>query len=145
MADVQQLLDKQEIAELCYRYGLYLDAKEFTKMNEIFAEDAVADYLDMPKCEGRQAIEDTVRTALAPFDASQHLIGNVVVTVDGDTAESVCYLQAQHVKRGTDGGDNFIIAGAYRDTLRRTENGWRITHRRLDGLWTEGNPAVVGG
>lgn len=147
MSEIQALSDKQEITELCYKYGLYLDGRQWSDLREVFAEDAVADYLDMPSCDGYAAIENTCRTALSVLDASQHLIGNVVVTLDpadADRATSICYLQAQHVKRGTEGGDNFIIAGRYVDTLARTADGWRITHRRLEGIWTEGNPKVVG-
>ena len=144
MSDRDVLQDKQEITEVCYRYGINLDSRQWSKLRECFTEDAVADYLDMPRCEGYQAIEDTCRQALSRFTGSQHLIGNVLVTVDGDEADSVCYLQAQHVLKGTDGGDNFIIAGRYVDHLVRTPDGWRINHRRLEGIWTDGNPAVVG-
>jgi ketosteroid isomerase-like protein len=145
MSDHTALQDKYEITEVCYRYGINIDNKEWSKLHECFTDDAVADYLDMPRCEGYQAIEDTCRVALSPLSASQHLISNVLVTLDGDEATSVCYLQAQHVRTGTPGGDNFIIAGRYLDRLVRTPDGWRIKHRRLEGIWTDGNPAVVGG
>ena len=64
--------------------------------------------------------------------------------LDGDRARSTCYLQAQHVGTGTEGGDHFIIAGRYDDELVRTPDGWRIRDRRLDIVWTSGNPAVLG-
>lgn len=145
MSDLQTLLDKQEITELCYRYGLALDGRDWTGLARLFTPDANAFYLDMPPCYGYQAIEDTCRKALAPMSATQHLIANVVARVDGDLAESSCYLQAQHVKAGTAGGDNFIIAGRYDDKLVRTPDGWRIRERRLAMLWTDGNPAVGSG
>ena len=68
---------------------------------------------------------------------------NHQVRVDGDTAGCRCYLVGQHVKKGTQGGDNFIMAGVYEDELARTADGWRITHRTLTIHWTDGNPAVV--
>ena len=71
------------------------------------------------------------------------MIGNHQVRVDGDAATCRCQLQSQHVRRGTDGGDNFIIGGYYLDTLARTPDGWRITHRVMEETWREGNPAVV--
>ena len=85
----------------------------------------------------------TCRAALEPLDASQHLLGNHVVTVDGDEARSQCYLQAQHVRSGTPGGDNYIIAGTYTDELRRGTDGWKIARRRLTVTWTSGNPTVL--
>jgi 3-phenylpropionate/cinnamic acid dioxygenase small subunit len=147
VSELTDLQDKQEITEICYRYGLVLDSRDWSSLSTVFTSDAEAYYLDMAPCIGYQAIEDTCSSALGALDRSQHLIGNVVVSLTGDdpdTAECICYLQAQHVKTGTDGGDNFIIAGRYLDRLVRTADGWRIKERRLEGMWTDGNPAVVG-
>jgi 3-phenylpropionate/cinnamic acid dioxygenase small subunit len=144
VSDLRALQDKQEITELCYRYGLILDGRDWAGLADLFTPDADAFYLDMPACHGYQAIEDTCRRALTPMSATQHLISNVAVRLDGDQAESSCYLQAQHVKTGTPGGDSFIIAGRYDDKLIRTTAGWRIRERRLEQIWTAGNPAVAG-
>ena len=114
MSDLMALQDKQEITEICYRYGLVIDGRDWAALAALFTPDADAYYLDMPPCHGYQAIEDTCRAALTPLSATQHLISNVVVRLDGDHAECSCYLQAQHVKTGTAGGDNFIIAGRYK-------------------------------
>lgn len=145
MSALLALQDRQEITEICYRYGLALDSRDWAALAALFTADADAYYLDMPPARGYQAIEDTCRTALTPLSATQHLISNVVVRLDGDQAECTCYLQAQHVRSGTPDGDNFIIAGRYSDQLVRTPDGWRIRQRRLDVIWTSGNPAVVGG
>ena len=129
-SDLGALQDQQEITEICYRYGLAIDSRDWAALADLFTPDAEAYYMDMPPCHGYQAIEDTCRAALTPLSATQHLISNVVVRLAGDRAESSCYLQAQHVKSGTAGGDNFIIAGRYDDRLVRTPDGWR-TGRRL--------------
>ncbi len=142
--DLGALHDKQEITELCYRYALALDRRDWAALAACFTPDADAYYMDKPPARGYQAIEAICRTSLAPMSATQHLIGNVIVRLDGDEAESSCYLQAQHVRTGTAGGDNFIIAGRYDDRLVRTPDGWRIRERRLEVSWTEGNPAVRG-
>ena len=115
---VQALLDRAEIIDVCVRYATALDSRQW---------DLLA----------------TCRAALEPLDASQHLLGNHVVTVDGDEARSQCYLQAQHVRSGTPGGDNYIIAGTYTDELRRGTDGWKIARRRLTVTWTSGNPTVL--
>jgi len=84
-----------------------------------------------------------VSRTLEPLDASQHLLGNTVVDVDGDDATSICYFQAQHVRAGTPGGDTYFIAGSYADRLVRTPQGWRIAERVQAYLWRDGNRAVV--
>src|ERR1700712_2494754 len=110
MADLNTLLDKQEITEVCYRYALSIDSRDWAELSTCFTADAVAHYQGLPDCNDYQAIEDTCKGALTPLTASQHIISNVVATVHGDGADSVCYFQAQHVKDGADGGNNFIIA-----------------------------------
>ena len=63
--------------------------------------------------------------------------------MDGDTARSSCYFHAQHVRAGTPGGDLYVIAGRYQDTLTRTDAGWRISERVQTYQWRNGNRAVV--
>lgn len=141
---LQLLLNEREITRLCYRYGKALDDRDWERLRSCFLPDAVADYEGLERCEGYEAIERVCRGALEPLTRSQHLIGNVFPTVDGDAATSECYLQAQHVQAGTPGGDTFIVAGRYSDELVRTEGGWRIARRRLETWWTSGNAGVFG-
>jgi hypothetical protein len=103
----------------------------------------VVGYYGGDPLRGYDAIEQLCRTTLEPLSVSQHLIGNVMVSVDGDQASSTCYLHAQHVLPGTTGGEQFIFAGRYLDKLVRTEDGWRIAERTLDAMWTAGNAAVI--
>ena len=69
MTDINALQDKQEITDLCYRYGLTLDSRDWAGLASVFTPDANAFYLDMPPCHGYQAIEDTCRMALEPMSA----------------------------------------------------------------------------
>ncbi|HEY3002623.1 MAG TPA: nuclear transport factor 2 family protein [Kribbellaceae bacterium] len=144
MPDPTPVQDKQEIAEVCYRYGIAIDNRDWATLATCFTPDANAFLGDLAPSQGYQAIEDACRSTVTPLTATQHLIGNVIVTLNGDTAQSVCYLQAQHVKAGTEGGEKFIFAGRYRDQFVRTGDGWKIRERRLEAMWTDGNPAVLG-
>jgi SnoaL-like domain len=135
--------DVHEIVDLAVAYTWALDTKQFDELRAIFLPDATAD-LHGVACEGIDAIIARIETPLTLLDATQHLVGNHQVNVDGDDATHRCQLQGQHVKRGTPGGDNFIIGGVYEDRLVRTADGWRIAHRTMSAMWTDGNPAVVG-
>ena len=143
MTALDALRDRQAIAEVCYRYAFALDAREWAALRTCFTADARAYYRDQNPTHGYGAIEARIRSALAPLSSTQHLIGNVLVTLAGDEADSMCYLQAQHVRQGADGGDTFVIAGRYLDRFVRTPDGWRIAQRRLETIWTDGNPAVT--
>ncbi|GAA1651591.1 hypothetical protein GCM10009790_35830 [Georgenia ruanii] len=84
-----------------------------------------------------------IQDVVTPLDRTQHLLGNHHVSVDGMTAAARCYFQAQHLRRGTTGGDTYLVGGTYTDRLLMTTEGWRITHRRLEVTWTDGNPEVL--
>jgi ketosteroid isomerase-like protein len=133
--------DEEQIVALTVAYCWILDSGDHDRLDEVFAPDAVAEFLGR-RHEGLDAIRERISGSLAPLDASQHIVANHQVTVEGDTARCRCYLQAQHVRRDAEGGPNFIIAGTYSDELARTAEGWRIRHRVLEAIWTEGNPAV---
>lgn len=92
---------------------------------------------------GVDAIVDRTRTALTPLDASQHLLGTMLVTVADLDATAATYFQAQHIRHGVDGGDLYIIAGTYRDVLHCHDGKWRITRRTQEYTWRDGNPEVT--
>lgn len=139
------LLDRLEITDLLNRYALALDDRDWQRLATCFTPDAVGLYGPvLGRRDGFPAIEQLCRGALEPLDSSHHMISNHEIEIHGDTARSRCYVQAQHTKRGTAGGDNFVIGGAYIDELVRTAEGWRICRRELRLIWQEGNPRVLG-
>lgn len=143
-AALESLLDHRAIEAVLVRYATALDSKDWPRLQSCFTPDAVADYEGIGLREGYKSIQDACQGALEPLDASQHLVTNIEADVTGDVATARCYFQAQHVRSGTPGGDNFIIAGRYEDELVRRSESWVIRRRVLRVLWTEGNPAVVG-
>jgi len=127
-------------------YATALDDRDWKRLATCFTADAVALYGPvLGRHEGFTAIENLCRVALEPLDSSHHMITNHEITIEGDTAHTHCYLHAQHTKAGTEGGDNFVIAGSYVDELVRTPQGWRIRQRELRMIWQEGNSRVLGG
>ncbi len=140
--DRQTLSDERAVINLVSRYCWALDAKDFEDLHNVFTPDAFA-ILGGTECHGIDAIIMRVSSALTRLDVSHHLVGSHMVEVDGDRASHKCYLQAQHMLRGTKGGDLWLVAGTYEDQLVRTSDGWRIKHRILSRVWTEGNPNVA--
>ncbi|WP_327436867.1 nuclear transport factor 2 family protein [Amycolatopsis alkalitolerans] len=66
---------------------------------------------------------------------TQHLIGSLHVTVDGDTAQCTSYVQATHFSAA---GDTWTTGGRYDDSMVRTPDGWRIAERRFTRQWRHG-------
>jgi hypothetical protein len=142
-SEVKSLADRLEINDVLHRYALALDSRDWELLRSCFTADAVAVYFDPADSnEGVDAIVARCWSALQGLDASQHMIGTALASVDGDTASATCYLHAQHVFRGAPGGDHYLIAGRYEDRLVRTDAGWRIQHRTLHFSWSRGNQGV---
>lgn len=139
------MTDREQIIDLAVRYCTAMDTRDWGLLDGCFLSDAVVRYAGFDELRGLPALVEFLDGVLGPLDATQHIATNFVVVVEGDSAQLTYYLQAQHVRKGTPGGDNFIFAGTYRDRLVKTDGGWRIARRELEETWTEGNPAVLGG
>lgn len=144
-ADLNRLIDERNIIATATNYTWALDEQRFDDLRDVFTRDATAQLGNPKMLEGIDLITERIRAALSPLDDSQHLIGNHQVVVDGDQAEHRCYLQAQHIRKDAIAGAHYIVAGRYEDQFVRTSVGWRIAHRTLTVMWTEGNTGVVRG
>src|SRR3954463_2258527 len=141
--DLQALVDRLEIGELLARYSTALDSRDWNLLAEVFTPDAECDYGSLGNPHGVDEITTLVRSTIGDLDSTQHLVGNVVVSVDGDEATADCYLISQHIRQGTPGGDHYFLGGPERDRGVRPPAGWRIAHRTLHRMWTSGNRDVV--
>lgn len=144
-ADLNRLIDERNIVAVATAYTWALDQRRWDDLREVFTPDATADLASPDRLIGIDAIIGRICAALEPLDDSQHLVGNHEVVLDGATATHRCYLHAQHIRAAVNGGPHYIVAGRYDDELARTADGWRITHRTLKVMWSEGNPSVVRG
>jgi hypothetical protein len=140
---IDQLVEKQKIIDLTIAYTWIIDHGPRDNLKEIFTDDAVF-IIDVRHLNGIDEIMGKIERTLGGLSASQHIISNHQVMVDGKNATCSCYLHAQHTLHGTEGGDNYIMAGRYIDKLSQVGDEWRITERRLILDWVEGNPNVLG-
>jgi len=139
---VRRVVDEAAVRDLAARYCWAIDRLDRAAFDDVFLPDATA-VLGQGEQRGIEEIWARVHLVLSPLTCSQHLVGSHVVEVDGDTATHRCQFHAQHVSKGCEGGDQYIVAGTYEDRVERTAAGWRIRHRLLTVLWTNGNPRVV--
>jgi hypothetical protein len=138
-------MDRLDVVDVIHRYALGMDTKQWDMLDDVFVEDAVAEYgLDLGSSHSRAEIKDLVRNAISGLDATQHSMSNIIVAVDGDSATANCYLHAAHflVNHRT-GSNTWIVGGTYRYDLVRTPAGWRISHLVFNATWTDGNVGIM--
>jgi len=143
MSDLQTLLDEREIVRKLGRFARILDGKEWSGLTDVFAHDLSFEY-GQGERKGIVALEDQMRRYLDVCGPTQHLLGSIIVDVDGDEAVSRAYVQARHQRCDDPVGGIFDSTGEYVDRWQRRGEGWRIVRR--DALWFlhAGDPAVLG-
>ncbi|MBE1588243.1 nuclear transport factor 2 family protein [Nonomuraea angiospora] len=139
---VRELLDKSAITEVIYTVAHAMDARDWDLFATCYAPEAEGDYVNA-NVAGREAIIAGTKAFLEPLDATQHLVGNLRITVNGDMATTHATFIAQHVRAEATGSGQYILGGTYHDTLRRTDADWKITRRKIRGMWSNGDSSVL--
>lgn len=128
-----QAADVLEIQQLLSRYTFACDTKNWDLLDSCFLSDARIEYESLPAFpDGYAGLRKSTIRTLGLLRSTQHLLGNLHVSLDGDRALAVSYVQATHV--GPD-GRAWVTGGRYDDELVRTESGWRIDARTFRRQW----------
>jgi 3-phenylpropionate/cinnamic acid dioxygenase small subunit len=143
---LQDIIDRQAVTDVVVRYATGIDMRDWSLYRSCFADEVYIDFTSWSGGEPQRMTADrwvvSVRSGLAGFDATQHISTNHVITLHGDDAVCVSYVQAQHVLRDVldaDGDSTFTLGGYYQNDLVRTSDGWKIRRCRLTVMWTTGD------
>lgn len=131
MSDGARLEDRWAITEQMYRYARATDWLQTDDHRQVFADECVFASPHSGDMHGVDAVVDWMNRALAPFEATQHLIGNISITFTGDAeATAVSYVRAWHRPRDHDRPD-MVLWGEYHDRWCKVDEVWRIAERRV--------------
>lgn len=127
-AELETLLAIRAVEQNIIAFARAMDDRDWAAIRAILAEDAVAD-MGTGRLEGPEAIIGLMQYFLDRCGTTQHLIGNIVVTVAGDTAESRAYVHDSHLPAGDDPGAVYFTLGDYNDRWERRDGRWRMIER----------------
>jgi 3-phenylpropionate/cinnamic acid dioxygenase small subunit len=137
--------DERAIEQILIRYALACDRRDWQLMNDVFLPDVVANYGGEYRIQGRDKVVGMIRSLLDGCGPTQHLLGNFRIVVEGDTASCECYVRAAHAGRGEQASLTYEVWAEYRDTLRRTDEGWRISERKMVVFHQTGDRSILKG
>lgn len=142
MMSLQEISDRLEIQDLFARYSFAIDERDWDALDQVFTPDARIDYTETGGAKGSVAeIKAWLPVALERFPSFQHMVATTKLTLDGDRATSRTILFNPMVAEQSDGSQQtFFIGLWYRDTLVRTDDGWRIAERYEERSWTHNVP-----
>ena len=125
--ELENLLAVRAIEQNIIRFARAMDSRDWDAIREILAEGAVAE-MGTGRLEGPQAIIDLMRHFLDRCGTTQHLIGNVMVSVSGDKAASRAYVHDSHLP-ADNSSEVFFTLGDYQDSWERHDGCWRLVER----------------
>jgi 3-phenylpropionate/cinnamic acid dioxygenase small subunit len=135
---VQFLVDRIEIDDLLTRYAGAVDARDWERLDTVFAPRAELDYRSAGGIRGHYPeVRQWLSDVLPIFTWTQHLVVNRSVTIDpgGTTARARSDFHNPNQTVIDDEPWLFVVGGRYHDRLERLPAGWRITHRVEETLW----------
>jgi len=129
--------DHMEIRQLLARYNWAVDFGDVEAWAATFTPDGVFECLGLPegaplggRHEGTAALEAyATKHYRINQGRARHWNWNLLIEGDGDRASMQCYLNAYSAGQGPTA--EFRVTGIYRDTLRRTTDGWRFASRQV--------------
>jgi ketosteroid isomerase-like protein len=133
---------EQACAALCVDYGEIVDAKDYERLREVFAADALFGLPNSPNDPIRGA--EAIVAALGSIPGTlvtQHLVFNIRIHAESaDAATGSCRLliytadaAESETPEGRKAAEKQRI-GVYHDRYVRTAAGWRIADRRGKAL-----------
>ncbi len=136
MLSLQEISDRIEIQDLCWRYAEAVDRKNFDIFREVFTADAFIDYTCLGGIAGDlETIIAWLKKVFQPqvHPNHQHLTANLQIRVEGDkaTGRIMCFnpQEAGPLLTGRDDTQIYFCGLWYIDEYRRTTKGWRISRR----------------
>lgn len=146
-----QVVDREEVIDALYRFGLGQDLRDRELFASAFAADAVLDFrpaatkcgLDIPLMEGRDTIVDIILNPETRIDTT-HVVSNARVELAGDTARLTAIVEAQHLPKD-DHSRHALLKNLYAVDAVRDGSRWVMRHVRIDNVWYTGDPWVITG
>jgi 3-phenylpropionate/cinnamic acid dioxygenase small subunit len=138
----QAVADRAEIHDVVVRYGWAIDTKDWNLLDECFTDDAHVDYSSNPggKVGPYKEVRGWLEKVMSAFPVTQHLMANIDVRLNGDTAKVRTMVTNPQGAATREGPLHFFYVGArYEDDFVRTANGWKIKHRVETTMWFEGS------
>ncbi len=140
--------DKLAVAECVYRYATGVDTRDWAMYRSLFADEVEVDFSSFapglpPVTMAADEWVAEAEAAIRGLAATQHMMSNPLVELDGDRAQVTMYVRAHHVFDPDDPESYYTVGGYYRNRLVRDGGNWKLTRVNLNVTWRLGNPEIM--
>lgn len=139
--NIEDLFAEREIQRQLIAFARAMDNRDWEAIEAITSEDIRADF-GLGEIQGRSSLIELIRSFLDNCGETQHLLGNFVIEVTGDTATSEAYVSDMHLDKDNSDSVSFRTLGNYSDTWEKVDGAWIMTRRIKDNRATIGSMEV---
>jgi len=135
------LLARQEIADVIYRYARGIDRLDFDLVRSCYHPDAYDDHGSYAgDIDGFVAMCEKF---LPRWSATMHFMGNMLIEVEGDAARAETYAVAYHHRADENGvGKDDVFGVRYVDRFEKRDGDWKIAYRVVATEWRRVEPVT---
>ncbi|MCB2048448.1 MAG: nuclear transport factor 2 family protein [Novosphingobium sp.] len=131
-----KLADERDIRRLIHDYARGADTRDGELFASVFVEHAVLE-LSGRETVGRHRLA-RIPGMLEQYVKTYHMVHNVTIDLDGDTATGEVYSASHHLRPiEKDQLSDRVMYITYRDAYVRAAEGWRIARRLVDVQFIE--------
>ncbi|MEM7098639.1 MAG: nuclear transport factor 2 family protein [Pseudomonadota bacterium] len=142
-----EFIDYNEIVRRRYEYAMGIDTKDFKLLRSVFTETITMDFQDYSgQPRSTLQADDWVancKNLFTGLDATQHVMTNPIVDIDGERATCKMYMKAEHFLQNDQGNNDFALGGYYIDQLEKSRGRWLINAVTLKIFWNRGNRHIM--
>jgi hypothetical protein len=132
---LQLLLDRTEVGDTLCRYGSSVDRADWTGLRQILTDDVRVRYGNASWIDGAANLVTMLETSLADSIWRHHLIVVYHAEFDGNEAKALSY-HTSHLMFSSHPDVARVTIGRYHDRLQRTPDGWKISKKVMELLWS---------
>ncbi len=127
---MNELTDRLAIQDILTRYAAGVDDRNLQMYRDCFSDDAVIVGFSGGTVTGADTWTEEVKSKLAAFEATQHMLGPQLVAIDGDKANTRTDVQALHYLKDKP-GTTMTLWAVYLTDYQRIDGEWKITRHEL--------------
>jgi len=139
---LEEMLDRSALQKLVWTYCHAIDRRDYALLRTLYHEEAIDDHSPM-YCGPASGFIDWLPAMMENWEATAHIIGNMLFLINGDRAEGELTSTAYH--RTRDGRREFIAHGRYIDQYEKRGGVWKFLRRSLVLDWSEERPVARNG
>lgn len=141
--------DIHDITETVHRMGWLADMRRWDDLLDVFTDQVRVDYTALAGGDPADVDPSDLvagwADSLGALDATQHLLGSVIVDIDddGSSATATAQFQATHLATIDGQTDRWTLGGNYAFELQQATSGWRIAAVTMTPTWSTGDDQLL--